>query len=342
MILREFLYVDTDKVKSLLAQMNGGVVEELKETDKKEGKGSVGVKGFATREGVWSREESASKSAADAIFPALEEDLYVNGFLADVSDELSSLGEDGMARFSASYPPGSIVRITGAGRLFDARYISKVLSGLTAVAQGITTFSPDLISNFPVNARKNQGSQRSKPKVDSPASTGNAEPQLEDSVPDFPGLQGWTGISTDQLRAIIQISRGMFTPGLHLHLDNGLEGGVTITARLQEGRRFLDSDAEVLFARYGTESQNWTIVGTIGNYAKKAHPEQNASFIDKSTEKISRSESLRTINDVMRDLGAMGMADVPRFPGFSIVPFAVYRPIARVRTFVGTVESGIV
>ena len=341
-MLREFLYVDTDKVRSLLAQMNGGVVEEFKETDKKEGKGGIGIKGFATREGVWSREEGTSKSAADAIFPTLEDELYAKGFMADVSDELAVLGEEGMGEFMKSYPPGSIVRITGEGRLFDARYVSQVLSGLTAVAQGIATLSPEALPNGSRNSGKTTGNQGKRSSPRSSNNTASIGPQLEDSIPDFPGLEGWTGISTTQLRALVQLARGMFTPGLHLHLDSSSEDRVTVTARLQEGRRFLDGDAEVLFARYGTEAQEWTIVGTIGNYARESHPEQNASFIDAKTSNISRSESLRSINDVMRDLGAMGMADVPRFPGFSIVPFAVYRPIGRILPFDGSAVMGIV
>ncbi|MEU7928135.1 hypothetical protein [Micromonospora sp. NPDC049107] len=342
MILREFLYVDTDKVRSLVAQMNGGVAEEVKETQKKEGKGGVGIKGFATREGVWSKEESTSKSAADAVFPTLEDELYSQGYLADISDDLASLPEEEFGSFMDSYPPGSIVRLTAPGRLFDARYVTQVLAGISAVVKGLVTFDPSLLTSQPGQAGRGRGQQRPSRPNKSGTQTEAATNQLEDAIPDYPEIAALSGTTAEHLRAIVQISRGMFNSGLHMHINAGLDDRIAVTARLQEGRRFLDSDSEILFARYGTEAQDWTVVGTIGTFAQEVNPEQDPSFIDERTSKISRSETLRTINDVMRELGSLGMADFPRHPGFSIVPLAVYRPIGRLRDYEGTAEIGIV
>jgi hypothetical protein len=33
-VLREFLYVDTDKVRGMLAQLDGGIAEEERQTNK--------------------------------------------------------------------------------------------------------------------------------------------------------------------------------------------------------------------------------------------------------------------------------------------------------------------
>ncbi|MFJ1543348.1 hypothetical protein ACIODS_32940 [Micromonospora chalcea] len=341
-ILREFLYVDTDKVRSLVAQMNGGVTEEIKEVEKKEGKGGVGVKGFVTREGVWSKEESASKSAADAVFPTLEDELYSQGYLADISADLGSLSEEDFGEFSESYPPGSVVRLTAPGRLFDARYVTQVLAGISAVVKGLVTFDSSLLAPKAAQGGKGRG-QQGRPGVGkSRVQSDGLTNQLEDAIPDYPDITALSGTTAEHLRAIVQISRGMFSPGLHMHINTGLDDRIAVTARLQEGRRFLDSDAEILFARYGTEAQDWTIVGTIGTFPREVNPEQDANFVDPRTSKISRAETLRTINDVMRELGALGMADFPRYPGFSIVPFAVYRPIGKLRTYEGTVATGVV
>ncbi|MEU4644956.1 hypothetical protein [Micromonospora sp. NPDC023814] len=342
MILREFLYVDTDKVKSLVAQMDGGVVEEVKETQKKEGKGGIGVRGFATREGVWSKEESASKSAADAVFPTLEDELYSQGYLADISDDLSALTEETFDQFGSSYPPGSIVRITAPGRLFDARYVTQVLAGISAVVNGLVTFDPSILTAKTSQQGRGGSQQRSSRASKERAKVGDDSSQLEDAILEYPEIGALGSTTAEHLRAIVQISRGMFNPGLHMHISAGADARVAITARLQEGRRFLDSDAEILFARYGTEAQDWTIVGTIGTFAHEVNSQRNASFVDERTSRISRAETLRTINDVMREVGAVGMADFPRYPGFSIVPFAVYRPIGRLRSYEGSVSSGIV
>ena len=39
--------------------------------------------------------------------------------------------------------------------------------------------------------------------------------------------------------------------------------------RLQEGQQFLDSDPEILFARYGVRAQDWTVVGTVGHHGER-------------------------------------------------------------------------
>src|SRR5258708_140825 len=78
------------------------------------------------------------------------------------------------------------------------------------------------------------------------------ERQLEDAIHDFVGPGGVDG---DSLRAITRIARGVFAPGLNINLSPVDSGEVLIGSRLQEGRQYLDSEPDILFARYGTEPQ---------------------------------------------------------------------------------------
>ncbi|MFB4299713.1 hypothetical protein [Actinomadura sp. NTSP31] len=101
---------------------------------------------------------------------------------------------------------------------------------------------------------------------------------------------------------------------------------LTVSARLQEGRQFLDSDPDVLFARYGTGKQEWTTVGMIGHYAELAPVNlDDASFIE--GDRILRGRTADFINKFMNLVGASGFTDLPQYPGFSMVPIAVYRAI---------------
>jgi len=52
-MLRELIYVDTDKVRSLLSQRGEGVTEEQRVTAKKQGTMSGGMRNVASREQVW-------------------------------------------------------------------------------------------------------------------------------------------------------------------------------------------------------------------------------------------------------------------------------------------------
>jgi hypothetical protein len=104
--------------------------------------------------------------------------------------------------------------------------------------------------------------------------------------------------------------------------------GLAITARLQEGRRFLDSEPEILFARYGLQPQDWTLVGTVGSYSVAADFEYNSPEM-MAGGRPSRPGIVAGINDLLELLCTLGLADLPQHPGMSIVPFAVYRPILR-------------
>src|SRR5262249_25528640 len=154
----------------------------------------------------------------------------------------------------------------------------------------------------------------------------NRTDQPEDLIPEFGPISQQNGPDIDAkfLRAIVQVARGMFTPGLHLNLSPADSNKLIVGARLQEGRRFLDSETEILFARYGVGKQLWTLVGSIGHYAK---PEdmlspQNLTFIDGES-RVIRAQFADYINSYMRFLGSLGFADTPQYPSFSVVPLAV-------------------
>ncbi|MFJ9213145.1 hypothetical protein [Streptomyces sp. NPDC102264] len=103
---------------------------------------------------------------------------------------------------------------------------------------------------------------------------------------------------------------------------------VLINSRLQEGRQYLDSEADILFARYGTERQEWTIVGSVGSYGTEETALPDMDFYNPDGS-VNRAEFAESMNAQMRNLGRLGFIDLPQHPGFSLIPFAVYRSIPR-------------
>ena len=91
----------------------------------------------------------------------------------------------------------------------------------------------------------------------------------------------------------------------------------------------METDPEILFSRYGTVRQSWTLVGSIGAYSQKATADEvgKQEFMD--SDKISRSKFANFVNYFMQFAGQQGLADMPQSPGFSIVPLAVYRTITK-------------
>lgn len=325
--LREFLYVDTDKVRGLLAQLDEGIIESSTESASDEKSTSGGVKGFADHTQRWGGASSTIKSQGDALFPTLEAALEAEGLLVELSERLSQ--PTGWSNLPEALPPGTLVRITSQGALFDARYVANTLSAFATTWRGLVNLgivTPAKAGSPPLK-KGQQGSQVSKK---SPALSSSAH-ELEDAIPDDGMLYGGSteqdAVSRDFLRGIIQVSRGVFTPGLHLNMRPTGDATHTVVARLQEGKQFLDGETDVLFARYGGGSQEWTLVGSVGHYGEVVDGDWAAFTLTDSEDNVNRSVFAELVNKLSRYLGTLGFVDLPQPPGFSVVPLAVYRGI---------------
>lgn len=324
LILREFLYVDTDKVRGMQAQLDGGIAEEERQTNKSDKKTEVGAKSLGAYSRGWGEENYIQKSLGDALFQVLEETLDSQGLLKDLSCELSDPDFWYSDYFREEVPPGTLVRITAMGSLFDARYAASLLAGYATTYSGLQNLEVVPTTNRKPPTGKSQGSRNTP--------VANRIDQPEDLIPEFGPVPQMGGSDVDAkfLRSIVKVARGLFTPGLHLNLSPANNDQLTVGARLQEGRRFLDSETEILFARYGVGKQLWTLVGSIGHYARpedKLMPEDPG--LVSSANQVIRVRFADFVNSYMRFLGSLGFADIPQYPSFSVVPLAVYRSVPR-------------
>ncbi len=320
MILREFLYVDTDKVRAMLAQLDGGVAEESRETERKEKRTTVGPRVAGQYFQGSGSETYTNKSLGDALFPMLEQALESESLLRDISEEVRDPDRWSSGKLKRELPAGSLVRITAMGSLFDTRYAASAFSAFGSVMVGLNDMGHLPVVKQTSQSKGKQGGQQGRTPKQKPA---DGIAALEDSIPDFPDIGGADGKA---LRSFVRISKGVFAPGLHVNLTP--TKGVLINSRLQEGRQYLDSEADILFARYGTEQQEWTVVGSIGSYGTEETSLPDMDFYN-ADGSLNRAEFAETMNAQMRNLGRLGFIDLPQYPGFSLIPFAVYRSIPR-------------
>lgn len=323
MLLRDFLYVDSDKVRGLLAQLDEGVAEGATESEHSEKLTGGGFKGIAEHSQRWGGDRTVQKSLGDALFPTLEQALESLGMLHDISEDLMSPDYWG-ASMRESLPPGALIRVTAPGALFDARYVASTFAAFATSYQGLVNMGSIPAAPAPPLKKGGQGGQLPKARRP-PAET---EPkQLEDEIPDVAIEFGDESVSRELLRGMVQLSRGMFTPGLHLNMSPAGVDSHVVTARLQEGRQFLDGESDVLFARYGAGVQSWTLVGSIGHYGTTSNEVGDGAKLVDDDERINRSAFVSFVNSFMSYVGTLGFVDAPAEPGFSVVPLAVYRAI---------------
>ncbi|MGY0388164.1 DUF6414 family protein [Nocardioides sp. WG-D5] len=320
MILREYLYVDTAAVRGALAQLDTGIVESETSKSANAKKTSIGVKGYLEHARDWGDDLTTTKTMGDAVFPLLEEGLTVHGLLEDVSDVVADPASWESFTMEDLLPAGKIVRITAPGYLFDARFVAGFIEGYAVTQRGLVNMG---VFDGPNNAVV-------PPKAKKPAKKYEQLPgedvSLEGRIPLGQMPTGEPGSDTGEFfRGVVQVARGVFAPGLHLMLMPDIDTAGPITVRLQDGRQYLDTEPDILFARYGVGSQYWTVVGTVGHHPVPGQNMDNPDFLD--GESIRRAEFGRYINRLGGVLGQTGFTDLPQAPGFSLVPWAVYRTL---------------
>ncbi|WP_328735711.1 DUF6414 family protein [Streptomyces bobili] len=320
-LIREFLYVDVEKVRSILAQVEGSVPETSTAAERSVRHGRADNKMPHNYES--SDESRINKSLADSLFPSLEESLNAEDLVRDITDEVKDPEYWTSGSLRSDNPPGSLIRLTAPGALFDARYVAASFAGLSASVtgfQGLDSETPTPTTLPPaVRRRVNKNQNKSKNQT--------STSELEDRIPEFT-FSGDGDFNSENLRSMIKVARGLFTPGLHLNFFPVVNFDYSVSVRLNEGRQYLDSDSEILFARYGTQEQEWTLVGSIGHHADEGSSifDGAGSFTDESG-RVVRGRAAKFINRFLGFMGASGFSDLPQYPGFSVVPLAVYRQI---------------
>ncbi|MGJ0120143.1 DUF6414 family protein [Williamsia sp. MIQD14] len=321
MFLRDYLYVDLDKVRALISQILDGVPElstrvERKEKDRELKNRYIG--GVSTKN---ADEQSYENSLSDSLFRILEEELEPLGLLVDVSQELAASNDWGA--LEDTIYPGAILRISAPATLFHPGHLSNALVGIATAAHGLSTLG-DVDAPPPAGPgggkRKNQPRNRALPQK---VAGGNPEDLLP-SEAKIPVLD----IPREELSGMIQLIRGLYDNGVHLTMKPCGSDGPVVSARLESGRRFLDASPEILFSRYGSGEQVWTAVGLVGQLGITAPDADPPRAVDDDGN-ISRASTMGLIDWFLSIAGTSGLIDQPVKPSFSFVPLAVYRSIGQ-------------
>lgn len=324
MFLREYLYVDLDKVAGFVSQLYDGVPEKATNVSARQKKVEADFKLIRGSRGA-SMEDAVERQLGDSLFKDLEADLEALGLLEDVSALLAE--GNGWAEAGAKIAPGKIVRITSPGTLFHPSQMSDAIAGIATAALGLDGLNIEqssTSSSRPVPPRAKTESQKRSERANRAAEQLRSEFRFPEDL--IPGLDPvpYMDIPRSTLVGMVQVVRGVFGEGLHLHLRPNGSGGPVVTARLEQGRRFLDSSPEVLFSRYGLAEQEWTLVGIVGQVGAAAHVSGAITIVNEDGS-VNRASFVDLVGEFLATAG--GLVDLPRAPGFSVVPLALYRTV---------------
>lgn len=320
MFLREYIYVDLDKVRGIISQILDGVPESAKSLERREKDAELknrNIGGFGKKR---ADEESSERSMADSLFKILEEELEALTVLRDISDALSSSSDWGA--LAEGICPGSVVRITAPGKLFHPKQLSHALVGIATAAHGVASFASESIPAQTPSNKNRTGNKRNQRHAPFPDRGDTSYP--EDLLPSDETLP-LLDLPREQVAGLIRLVRGIYDDGVHLNLRPRGQEGPFVSARLESGRRYLDSSPEILFSRYGLSDQDWTIVGIVGQLGRPKSASDEPMFAEDG--RFDRSAMIDLVDNFLSLAGDAGLVDAPACPGFTVIPLAVYRAI---------------
>jgi hypothetical protein len=346
-ILKEFLYVDVDRTRSLLAQLQGGIIDAITSESAK----TVSAGASASFFGIGGKGEYGhearhheSRSFQEMIFAAFETLADEHDFVTDLGDEVRDPARWRSGEVHADLKEGLIVRLACDVQVLDGKLFGERLSRFDKMAEGILRLN-----------------HQPTPKHSKPAD----RQRLLTAAKTV--LMG--GMTSDQLAAMGDFVDAFVGEGIALRaLPCGLEDlELGFGGALLGRREYIQEERETLFSRYGTVASNWTCVlqiaaipmpvespdddqdevnsGSDGpdveaDFAPEAIDEpsddhedgaagNDADVLTEDGEGISRARMEGIAVELLAMMEKVGVVDGPRWPTISVTPLAVYRTVPR-------------
>lgn len=318
--LREFFYVDVERARSYLAQLDRGVVQSVIERSSgelsAEAKASMfGFGGSGSVSRGTGREEA--RSLQDLTFVAFESLALQQGFLVDSPPEVSDPDAWTTGTIQNSFLPGQIVRLKADVQILDPRFFEARIQRVDAFANALVRVTT------PIPAVK-PGTPRQQQKKAADAAHGAARAELwGDTSPD--AVQGIADVVSSLLGDAIAVR---VLPCGRDHPDLGFGGA------LIDRREYVQPEREALFSRYGPVLSDWTCVIQIASIPSQSEEIPDvlpAIELMGKGNRIQRAAVEQLAVQFLTLMESIGMAEGPRWPSISVTPLAIYRHLPSIR-----------
>jgi len=305
--IRDFLYLDVERTKSIFAQLEEGLVtgrERVGGTTKEvSGKGGGGIPALLSlaAEGkfIWENEERETKTLHDYMYNYVESKMIDSDSVIIIDS--SSVSPDGptSGTLNSHINQDSFLLISGKITLDDYDYLKGILENFNDLSTFITHCSTLKITET-----------LSKPQ----------RKQLERELSMKKPFADW------------------FVDGLKKFFDTFYKERCMITIRPNESmpevyftghliKAFIRDGLESVIFRYGTSPQiQWSVFAQVAYIPHRSEIEQRDASLQKDVQvqkTQSIDESFRNTFSALRGIEKLAIA-VP-YPAISIIPIAVYR-----------------
>jgi hypothetical protein len=347
-MLREFIYVDVQRARSLLAQLDRGVVEQTVQRRSSDDAGELGINilGFGAK-GAWTARSDVeeARSLQDLTFTVFEEAIEDSGLLIDMADHEVDDPTAWRGDIHEILAEGQLVRIRSDVLVVDPNFIRSRFDGLTSFMDDLVSMQQQVAeqaiaaamgpalnelrqqtTSSSLNAQQRKTARRQLEEAEALMRDQAAAAAVEE-IGGEAGLQQMTAV----MRVVTsflgdEISMRVVPCGIELP-ELGFAGSLL-------GRDdYLQKERADLFSRYGSILRGWTTVLQIAQIpseestaaAVELDPEVIAQIT--SGQAVSRAGFERAAVGLLGSMEALGLAEGPRWPTISAVPLAIYRVV---------------
>ena len=300
MDLKDFIYMDIDRIRSFTSQLYEGIPESIdskngKEQDVKGNvKGSVPFLGGGGVEGglLFRKETTETKSLQNYIYTLFENKLSdLEKF--KVLNEMFGEEEWGNGIVRNDLKETDFIKITANVKIFDYEYLDNTFKMIKELPEIITELSL-------MNSNKSERKQAKK--------------QMLKEM----GVLDWSNIINPMSEFINTMYKGIISLKIY---PAGTDSTPYLLGRLT--KKYLQYDRENLLFQYGTEpNQKWTIVGQISSIpddkdVTAEEPQQGAGYNMMDMENM--------MEHLLKLMVNTGLKFSVSYPSIGIIPLAIYR-----------------
>lgn len=300
MDLKDFIYIDIDRIRSFTSQLYEGIPESI---DSKNGKeqdikgnvrGSVPFLGGGGVEGglLFRQETTETKSLQNYIYILFENKL---NDLEKLKVLNGKFGEEdwGDGTVRKYLQETDFIKITANVKIFDYEYLDNVFKMIKELPDTVA----ELVSMDLDKSKKKQKKRETLKEM---------------------GAQGWNDTVNSISKFIDTMYKGIISLKIY---PAGTDSTPYLLGRLN--KKYLQYDRENLLFQYGTEpNQKWIIVGQISSI-----PDENDATVGEP--QIGAGYNMMDMENMMEHILKVmvntGLKYSVSYPSIGIIPLAIYR-----------------
>jgi hypothetical protein len=349
-VIREFLYVDVSRVRSLLAQLDRGVVESVIQAKSQSKAFELGAVLYGLHAGGGNNGRSGGageqRSLEDLLFAIFEEVVESKGILRDADDSLQVAENWTSSLVGKSLLEGEILRLSAPMMIVDSNFVRERFAQFSALNDAMARLAAaqaeralaalgemlyaqleeDLLSasggRGAEGAQRRRGEEKVKAAIkqaEKAARSEQTQPMTADLLAVFNAVNGF--LEADALSLSI-LPCGEDHPELRF------------SGSLMGREDYIQGERQGLFARYGSVLQGWTAVVQIAAVPGEPATTAAGGLGTPRSDLVSEDGVDRVAVEQLRmrflgSMEAMGIAEGPIWPRISVIPLGIYRVVPR-------------